>query len=105
MRTALAAKPAVDFPKPETVVTVSIDPATGYVATPDCPEKRDEFYISRAGKFKPGDGEPKGQGRDAGERDQRRDVRAYAAESSTLIAHHLLAESPSDVERDGCFYS
>ncbi|HEY6007886.1 MAG TPA: penicillin-binding transpeptidase domain-containing protein, partial [Geobacteraceae bacterium] len=45
MRTALAAKPAVDFPKPETVVTVSIDPATGYVATPECPEKRDEFYI------------------------------------------------------------
>ncbi|HLO26405.1 MAG TPA: penicillin-binding transpeptidase domain-containing protein, partial [Geobacteraceae bacterium] len=45
MRTALAAKPASDFPKPDTVVSVSIDPATGYLATPDCPVKSDEFYI------------------------------------------------------------
>ena len=44
MRTALAAKPAVDFPRPDTVVTVSIDPNTGYLAAPDCPERRDEFY-------------------------------------------------------------
>jgi len=46
MRSALAAKSAVDFPKPDTVVSVSIDPATGYLATPDCPEKREEFYIA-----------------------------------------------------------
>ncbi|HEY6874402.1 MAG TPA: PBP1A family penicillin-binding protein [Geobacteraceae bacterium] len=45
MRQALAAKPVVDFPKPDTVVSVAIDPATGYLATPDCPVKRDEFYI------------------------------------------------------------
>ncbi|HEX2770126.1 MAG TPA: penicillin-binding transpeptidase domain-containing protein, partial [Geobacteraceae bacterium] len=46
MRQALAARPAVDFPKPDTVVSVSIDPATGYLATPDCPVKMDEFYIA-----------------------------------------------------------
>ncbi|GLI38942.1 penicillin-binding protein 1A [Geobacter hydrogenophilus] len=45
MGPALASKPVVDFSKPDTVVSVSIDPATGYQATPDCPEKRDEFYI------------------------------------------------------------
>jgi len=45
MRTALAGKPVVDFPKPETVVSISIDPATGRPATPDCPEKLDEFYL------------------------------------------------------------
>jgi 1A family penicillin-binding protein len=46
MRPALAARPAVDFAKPETVVAVSIDPATGYLATPACPEQRDEFFIA-----------------------------------------------------------
>ncbi|KAF0221919.1 MAG: 1A family penicillin-binding [Geobacteraceae bacterium] len=45
MRPVLAAKPVVDFPKPDTVVSVSIDPAKGYLATTDCPERRDEFYI------------------------------------------------------------
>jgi 1A family penicillin-binding protein len=45
MRKALAAKPVIDFTKPDTVISVTIDPATGYLATPDCPEKRDEFYI------------------------------------------------------------
>ncbi|MBK5274392.1 MAG: PBP1A family penicillin-binding protein [Desulfuromonadales bacterium] len=46
MRPALAGKPVFDFPRPDTVVTVSIDPATGYLATADCPQKRDEFYIA-----------------------------------------------------------
>jgi 1A family penicillin-binding protein len=46
MRKAEASKPVVDFPRPDTVVSVSIDPATGYLATPDCPKKRDEFYIA-----------------------------------------------------------
>jgi 1A family penicillin-binding protein len=46
MRPALAARPVVDFPQPDTVVSVSIDPATGYLANPDCPVKRDEFYIA-----------------------------------------------------------
>lgn len=46
MRKAMSAKPVVDFVKPDTVVEVSIDPTTGYLATGDCPEKRDEFYIT-----------------------------------------------------------
>ncbi|MBW4056415.1 MAG: PBP1A family penicillin-binding protein [Proteobacteria bacterium] len=46
MRTAVASKPVVDFTRPDTVVSVSIDPATGYLAAPDCPEKRDEFFIA-----------------------------------------------------------
>jgi 1A family penicillin-binding protein len=45
MRAALAAKPVVDFPKPDTVIAVAIDPTTGYLATSSCLEKRDEFYI------------------------------------------------------------
>lgn len=47
MRKALASKATVDFLQPETVVSVAIDPATGALATSECPEKRDEFY--RAG--------------------------------------------------------
>ncbi|MDA8413903.1 MAG: PBP1A family penicillin-binding protein [Desulfobacteraceae bacterium] len=46
MRTVVASKPADDFPRPDTVVSVSIDPTTGFLATPDCPEKRDEVYIA-----------------------------------------------------------
>ena len=46
MRKVVAAKPVVDFPKPDTVVSVSIDPGTGYLATGECPGKRDEFYIA-----------------------------------------------------------
>ncbi|MGA7826757.1 MAG: PBP1A family penicillin-binding protein [Geobacteraceae bacterium] len=46
MRAALSAGQSVDFSKPDTVVTVSIDPATGCLATPDCPVKRDEVYIA-----------------------------------------------------------
>lgn len=46
MRKALASRPAVDFTRPDTVVSVAIDPKTGLLATPDCPGKRDEFYIT-----------------------------------------------------------
>jgi 1A family penicillin-binding protein len=46
MGPALAARPAVDFPRPDTVISVSIDPATGFLATADCPAKRDEFFIA-----------------------------------------------------------
>ena len=46
MRQALAGRPVVDFPKPETVVAVTIDPTTGYPANADCPVKLDEFYIA-----------------------------------------------------------
>jgi len=46
MRKALAGKPVVDFPKPDTVVSVSIDPATGCPAKEGTQKKRDEYYIS-----------------------------------------------------------
>ena len=46
MRPALASRPAVDFAKPETVVSLTIDPATGYPANADCPEKRQEFFLA-----------------------------------------------------------
>jgi len=46
MKAALAGKPAVDFTKPETVVAAVIDPTTGKLAAPDCPEKREEFFVA-----------------------------------------------------------
>jgi penicillin-binding protein 2D len=46
MRSAQAGKPVVDFAKPEAVISVNIDPATGYLATPGCPASREEFYIT-----------------------------------------------------------
>jgi membrane carboxypeptidase/penicillin-binding protein len=46
MRSALADKPAVDFPKPDSVISVQIDPTTGDLATPNCPKKREEFYVA-----------------------------------------------------------
>jgi len=46
MRKAVAALPVTDFARPEGVVSVSIDPATGFLATGDCPLKRDEVYIA-----------------------------------------------------------
>jgi membrane carboxypeptidase/penicillin-binding protein len=46
MRQALAKEPAVDFPRPETVVARIIDPQTGHLATTACPRQRAEIYIS-----------------------------------------------------------
>ncbi len=46
MRKAVALKPIVDFAQPDSVVSVAIDPVTGYLAAPDCPERRNEFYIT-----------------------------------------------------------
>ncbi len=46
MRKAVAAKPVADFVRPDAVISVAIDPATGYLATEICPKKRDEFYIA-----------------------------------------------------------
>ncbi len=46
MGQALAARPAADFQRPDTVVSVTIDPETGFLAAPDCPQKRDEFFIA-----------------------------------------------------------
>jgi penicillin-binding protein 2D len=45
MRHALSGRAPTDFPVPETVVTVTIDPTSGYPATIDCPKKREEFFI------------------------------------------------------------
>ncbi len=57
MLPALAGKPITDFAKPDTVLTVSIDPATGLLAAPDCPRRRTEFY---AAGTEPGDYSPCG---------------------------------------------
>lgn len=46
MRSVLAGRQAVDFPKPDTVVSCTIDPATGFLAAPDCPVKQNEFFIA-----------------------------------------------------------
>jgi penicillin-binding protein 2D len=46
MRGAMAGKPAAAFPKPDTVVSVRIDPTTNELATPRCPVTREEFYIA-----------------------------------------------------------
>jgi penicillin-binding protein 2D len=46
MRAALAAKPALDFPKPDSVIAVTIDPATGFLAAPDCQNRKEEYYIA-----------------------------------------------------------
>ena len=46
MRPALADKPVADFPKPDMVVSVMIDPETGFLAAPECPKKREEFYVT-----------------------------------------------------------
>jgi membrane carboxypeptidase/penicillin-binding protein len=46
MRKAVAGKPATDFTRPDAVVSVSIDPTTGYLATEDCPKKQEEFYMA-----------------------------------------------------------
>jgi 1A family penicillin-binding protein len=45
MGPALAARPPVDFTKPDTVVQVSIDPAAGCLAAPDSPRGREEFFM------------------------------------------------------------
>jgi membrane carboxypeptidase/penicillin-binding protein len=46
MRPAVASAPAGDFTKPDTVVSVVIDPTTGYLATAECPEQKEEFYVA-----------------------------------------------------------
>ena len=46
MNKAVASRPGVDFPRPETVVIRSLDPTTGLLARDECPQKQDEFFIS-----------------------------------------------------------
>jgi membrane peptidoglycan carboxypeptidase len=45
MDQALADRPVADFPKPDTAVSVLIDPTTGDLATSECPLKMEEFYV------------------------------------------------------------
>ena len=45
MGRALPGNTAEDFPRPDSVVSVSIDPASGALAADDMPGKRDEFFI------------------------------------------------------------
>ena len=46
MNEVVALRPAEDFPRPETVVSLTIDPTTGFPAREECPQKQDEFYIA-----------------------------------------------------------
>ncbi|MCE1205207.1 MAG: PBP1A family penicillin-binding protein [Holophagaceae bacterium] len=45
MAKAVASRPAVDFPRPESLVVRSIDPTTGLLAREECPQKQDEWFI------------------------------------------------------------
>ncbi len=46
MNKVVASRPNLDFPVPETVLTRSIDPKTGFLAQKDCPQKQDEFFVA-----------------------------------------------------------
>jgi 1A family penicillin-binding protein len=45
MKNALANREKTDFPKPEGVVQVAIDPTTGQLATPNCPVQHPEYFV------------------------------------------------------------
>jgi membrane carboxypeptidase/penicillin-binding protein len=42
---ALAGKPLVDFPRPDTVVTAVVDARTGFLATDGTADKREEYFL------------------------------------------------------------
>ena len=46
MSKVVAAKPTSDFPRPDTVVSVSIDPTTGYLAAAACPKTQEEVFVA-----------------------------------------------------------
>ncbi len=46
MKQALANTPTTDFKIPAGIKTVRIDPTTGFLATPYCPNPRDEIFIT-----------------------------------------------------------
>lgn len=46
MRKAVASRSSTDFVRPDSVVSVSIDSESGYLATPDCPKTVEELFIS-----------------------------------------------------------
>lgn len=45
MKRILSMVPEADFRRPENVVSLDIDPQTGLLATPACPEVRSEFFV------------------------------------------------------------
>ena len=45
MRSATAYASSEDFPQPESVVALAIDPTTGGLATEGCPKRVDEFFL------------------------------------------------------------
>ncbi len=45
MRKAVSVRPGGDFPKPDTVVAVPVDPVTGCRAAPGSRDTRDEFFL------------------------------------------------------------
>ena len=45
MARALEPRPVADFPRPDGIVTATVDPATGFLATEACPKKVDEVYL------------------------------------------------------------
>jgi membrane carboxypeptidase/penicillin-binding protein len=45
MSRAVASRSAGDFPRPDTVVAASTDPATGYLATEACPKREEVFFM------------------------------------------------------------
>ena len=53
MRRALAKAPPVDFPQPDDVITLQIDPQTGYLANSECPAPRPEVYLAGTGPSTP----------------------------------------------------
>jgi 1A family penicillin-binding protein len=46
MTRAVATRPAQDFVKPDNVVAAVIDPSTGQLATPTCPERYEEYFLA-----------------------------------------------------------
>ena len=46
MRTAVATRPAADFPQPDNVFRIIIDPITGEAANSGCPQKVTEFFTA-----------------------------------------------------------
>lgn len=46
MRQALAGKPATDFVRPDSVISVAIDPTNALLATAACPVKREEYFVA-----------------------------------------------------------
>lgn len=46
MRSALAKAEVVDFVQPAEVISVTIDPTTGFLATTACPQRQEEVYLA-----------------------------------------------------------